>query len=276
MNQLASAPPSLGWTAGSEECSVPPSCFWLDEAPRRERRIALGSFDGLHRGHRAVIERAETVLTFSPHPRAIIGSPPPLIQDEATKFETLAELGVAEVVLIPFDRDIAAMTPQSFIDSVLVETLGAARVSVGANFHFGSGGRGGVADLQADGRFETVAVPLLSAEGEVISSTRIRGLLGAGRVEAAQRLLGQPFKVPCTVSPNPTYPGELIWPSDLVRVADGRYEVTLEQIGARKGRPRAADLVVEADQVSVVGVGGLLEFEPVVFVIRRRKGTEEM
>jgi FAD synthase len=274
MNHLAPAPPSLGWTAGSEECSAPPSCFWLDEAPRRERRIALGSFDGLHLGHRAVIERAETVLTFLPHPRAIIGSPPPLLQDEATKFETMAELGVAEVVLIPFDRQIAAMTPRSFIDSVLVDTLSAARISIGANFHFGAGGRGGVADLQADARFETVAVPLLSAEGEVVSSTRIRGLLGAGRVESANRLLGRPFKVRCTVSPNPRYPGELIWPSDLVRVADGRYEVTLEQIGARRGRPRAADLVVEADQIRVVSVGGLLEFEPVVIVIQRRIGEE--
>src|SRR5438046_6534854 len=112
---------------------------WLPDARRRERDVAVGEFDGVHVGHRQVIEGAGTVLTFEPHPRAVVApeSAPKLLTTLAAKTELLAGLGVDELVVIPFDGSFAAQSPQEFIDHVLVERLGARRVSVGENFRFG-------------------------------------------------------------------------------------------------------------------------------------------
>ena len=169
----------------------------LGEARPRPRRIALGEFDGVHVGHREVIRGSDTVLTFEPHPATVVrrGGGPKLLTSLEDKAELIAELGVEEVVVIPFDEGFAHQSPQEFIDAVLVGRLQATRVSVGENFHFGHNARGNPALLQADPRFETRVVPLVEVDGEMVSSSRIRALIADGEVEAAARLLGAPFRV---------------------------------------------------------------------------------
>src|SRR3954467_15032863 len=117
---------------------------WLPDARPRERSLAVGEFDGVHIGHREVIGGADSVLTFEPHPRAVVApdSAPKLLTPLAVKADLIAGLGVEELIVIPFDRSFAAQGPQEFIDRVLVEQLDAQRVSVGENFRFGNRAKG--------------------------------------------------------------------------------------------------------------------------------------
>jgi riboflavin kinase/FMN adenylyltransferase len=159
--------------------------------------VAVGEFDGVHLGHRRVIEGSDTVLTFDPHPLQVVRpeAAPKLLTSLDAKAELIEALGVQELVVIPFDERFAQQSPEEFIDHVLVERLGAERVSVGENFRFGRRAAGDPAMLQADGRFETRVVPLVEVEGEVVSSSHIRGLVLAGEVELASRFLGSPFEL---------------------------------------------------------------------------------
>lgn len=165
-----------------------------DVAPR-SRRAAVGTFDGVHLGHREVIKGADTVLTFEPHPIAVVqpGAAPRLLTDPERRAQLIASLGVEELVVIPFDREFAARTAQEFVDDILVGALGATHVSVGENFRFGHKARGDAEFLQADRRFETRVVQLLEVDGEIVSSSHIRGLVLGGAVEYAGHLLGDPF-----------------------------------------------------------------------------------
>ncbi len=167
-----------------------------DVAPR-PRRVAVGTFDGVHLGHREVIEGADTVLTFDPHPLAVIapGREPRLLTTLARKAELVALLGVQELVVIPFDADFAARSAESFVEDVLVGALAATHVSVGENFRFGHRAQGDAALLQADPRFETRVAALLERDGEIVSSSHIRGLVLGGAVHYADALLGAPFRV---------------------------------------------------------------------------------
>ncbi|HET9073390.1 MAG TPA: bifunctional riboflavin kinase/FAD synthetase [Solirubrobacteraceae bacterium] len=169
----------------------------LAEVRPRPRRVAVGEFDGVHLGHRRVIAGADTVLTFEPHPAVVVHPEraPKLITSLAVKAELIAGLGVDELVVIPFDQGFAHQSPQEFIGHVLVETLGATHVAVGDNFRFGHNARGTTALLEQDGRFAVRVERLVEADGETISSTRIRGLVAAGEMEEAGRLLGAPFRV---------------------------------------------------------------------------------
>jgi riboflavin kinase/FMN adenylyltransferase len=169
----------------------------LPDAEHRERRVAVGEFDGVHLGHRAVIDGSDTVLTFEPHPLQVVRpeAAPKLLTSLEAKAELIAGLGVEELVVIPFDETFAHQTPREFIDHVLVEKLGATRVSVGENFRFGHGAKGDTEMLKSDPRFETRVVPLVEREGEVISSSHIRALVLAGEVDVAARLLGSPFQM---------------------------------------------------------------------------------
>ena len=164
---------------------------------RRPRRIAVGEFDGVHLGHREVIRGNDTVLTFEPHPLVVVHPKiaPKLLTSLEVKVELISELGVDELVVISFDEAFASESPQEFIDTVLIDRLGATSVSVGDNFRFGHSAAGDACLLAADGRFETRVVPLVSADGAVVSSSRIRALVAAGEVEAAGRLLGAPFRL---------------------------------------------------------------------------------
>ena len=169
----------------------------LPEVKPRPRRVAVGTFDGVHLGHREVIRGADTVATFEPHPAAVVapGGAPRLLTTLERKIELIGELGVQELVVIPFDQEFGTRSARSFIDDVLVGALGAEHVSVGENFRFGHKAAGDDELLRSDRRFQTRVVDLLEVDGEVVSSSHIRGLVLGGAVEYADKLLGAPFTV---------------------------------------------------------------------------------
>jgi riboflavin kinase/FMN adenylyltransferase len=170
---------------------------YLPDVEPRPRRVAIGTFDGVHLGHREVIAGAGTVITFDPHPQSVVapGTQPKLLTTLDRKAELVESLGVEELVVIPFDGDFAARSAQDFVDHVLVERVAATHVSVGENFRFGHKAQGDAQMLAGDSRFETRMVPLLEVDGEVVSSSHIRGLLAGGAVQYADELLGAPFAV---------------------------------------------------------------------------------
>jgi riboflavin kinase/FMN adenylyltransferase len=169
----------------------------LPDAKPRERRVAIGVFDGVHKGHQAVIEGSDTVLTFDPHPLSVIHpeAAPKLIMPFDVKRDVIDGLGVEELVVIPFDEEFMKIPAEQFISSILVERLGANAVSVGENFRFGAKAKGTPEMLGERDEFETRVVPLVEVDGETVSSSRIRGLVAAGEVDAAMRCLGAPFMV---------------------------------------------------------------------------------
>ena len=169
----------------------------LPDAQRRPRHVAIGTFDGVHRGHQAVIEGADTVLTFDPHPLEILhpAALPKLIMPFGVKRDVIEGLGVRELVVIPFDREFAALSAEEFVERVLIERLAAIKVSVGENFRFGAKAKGDPAMLAARAEFETRVVPLVEVDGETVSSTRVRALVAAGDMEGARHCLGAPFMV---------------------------------------------------------------------------------
>ena len=173
----------------------------LPEAEHRRRAVAIGTFDGVHVGHRQVIDRADTVLTFEPHPLSVIHpeAAPKLIMPFEVKRDVIEGLGVSELVVIPFDHGFSTIPAEEFCSRILVETLGAEKVSVGENFRFGARAKGDPEFLRARSEFETRVVPLVEVDGETVSSTRIRALVAAGDVEGAMRCLGAPFLLEGTV-----------------------------------------------------------------------------
>ena len=173
----------------------------LPDAQPRPRRIAVGVFDGVHVGHREVIAGSDTVLTFDPHPLAVIapGAAPKSLMGLDAKAELVGELGVEELVVIPFDEAFAARSADEFVSGVLVDALRATHVSVGRNFRFGHKAAGDADMLAADDRFETRVCELVEVEGETVSSSRVRGLVTAGEVEHAIAFLGRPFQLRGTV-----------------------------------------------------------------------------
>jgi riboflavin kinase/FMN adenylyltransferase len=161
----------------------------------RQRRVAIGTFDGVHLGHREVIRDMDTVLTFDPHPLQVIAphALPKLLQTFPLKRDLIAGLGVDELVVIPFDRSFAEHSAEEFVDEVLIRRLNASHVSVGENFRFGKGAKGDAAYLRSRPEFDTRVVPLVEVAGETVSSSHIRGLVAAGDVKMASEFLGGPF-----------------------------------------------------------------------------------
>ena len=167
----------------------------LPDAKPRDRHVAIGTFDGVHLGHQAVIDDADTVLTFDPHPMTVIHAEaaPKLIMPFEVKRDVIDGLGVDELVVIPFDKEFSKLPAEDFISKVLIERLGATKVSVGENFRFGAKAKGDPEMLRARDEFETRVVPLVEVDGETISSTRVRALVAAGDVEQAMHCMGAPF-----------------------------------------------------------------------------------
>jgi riboflavin kinase / FMN adenylyltransferase len=203
------------------------------------RSVAIGTFDGVHRGHQRVIEAAQasglptTVLTFDPHPRVALGNQVDLLTTLERRLELLHELGV-ETLVVPFTSDLALKTPEEFAESVL-RPLGTQVVVAGANFRFGRG-RSGDLDTLARVGFDVRPVPLV----EGISSTRIRQLLRSGEIDAAARLLGRAPEVEGRVVSGDARGGTLGFPTanlavpaDLIVPAYGIY-------AGRAGEHRAA------------------------------------
>jgi riboflavin kinase/FMN adenylyltransferase len=171
--------------------------------------VALGNFDGVHLGHRAVLARAAeearrlggrvVAATFWPHPRSVIGrgGPPGLLTTLEARREELLRAGAEEVRVVPFDEALSKKSPEEFVRDVLVGELGAVAVVVGENFRFGYKAAGDVGDLTRIMREhggEAYAVEVRGGE-EGISSTRIRSLLLGGEVAEAVKLLGRPYAV---------------------------------------------------------------------------------
>jgi riboflavin kinase/FMN adenylyltransferase len=167
----------------------------LDEVTPRARDVAIGTFDGVHLGHRAVIDGADTVLSFEPHPLEVLRpeAAPKLINSPAIKRDVIEGLGVEELVVIHFDEEFSHRTAEDFIEYVLVEKLGARRVAIGENFHFGAKARGTPAMLEAHPEFETRIQRMVEVDGETVSSSRVRAEIAAGEMEAARRCLGVPY-----------------------------------------------------------------------------------
>ncbi|MBA2342268.1 MAG: bifunctional riboflavin kinase/FAD synthetase [Thermoleophilaceae bacterium] len=159
------------------------------------RKVAIGTFDGVHIGHREVIRGSDAVLTFEPHPLAVLHPQalPKLLTSFEQKRDLIGGLAVEELVVIPFDREFASKTADEFVEQVLVGQLGATQVSIGENFRFGKKAQGTPEFLSARPEFETRIVPLVEALGETASSSHIRGLVAAGDVAHAAEFLGGPF-----------------------------------------------------------------------------------
>lgn len=178
-----------------------------------ERAVTLGTFDGVHIGHRRAIESAlavgpqATVVTFDPHPRTALGNRVELISTLERRLELIEALGITETLVLPFTPDLALVTPEEFARSVL-EPMGARVVIAGANFRFGRG-RSGDLELLAELGFDTRPVPLV----EGVSSSRIRQLIAAGEVDRAAKLLGRPVEVEGTVVAGDARGGTLGFPT---------------------------------------------------------------
>ena len=210
--------------------------------------VTIGAYDGVHRGHRALIgvvtDRARelgvqtALVTFDRHPATVVRpeSAPRLLTDTAQKLELLAETGLDWVVVVHFDAERARESPEEFVEEVLVGCLGARSVVVGEDFHFGRERRGNVALLRRLGTdlgFDVMAVGLVVVPGldEPVSSTAIRNALVAGDVTTASRLLGRPYEVRGTVEvgdrrggPELGFPtANVAVPAEILVPADGIY-----------------------------------------------------
>ncbi len=214
--------------------------------------VVIGNFDGVHRGHRTVIEQARVgaerlglplvAVTFDPHPMAVLRPEhaPTMLTSIGARAELLAEAGVGHVFALPFDREVAAWTPEEFIERVLVQGLRAHQVVVGANFRFGHRAGGDVALLRRVGEtsgFEAVGVEL-DGGPQVWSSTYIRTCLAAGDVAGAAEALGRPFSIRGVVTQGDQRGRELGYPTANVPVdaayaapADGVYAGWLRCLG---------------------------------------------
>jgi riboflavin kinase / FMN adenylyltransferase len=178
------------WIASSLDTVKTPTC------------VALGNFDGVHRGHRQVIQPVcgtivPTVLTFHPHPQEFFSGQRRLLLTPLTeKIHYLGELGVEQLVLLPFDQALASLTPQDFVEKILVQALQAQQISVGQDFRFGQRRSGTTHDLQTIAAHYQIPVsvtPLHHCQEERISSSAIRLALEQGAIDRANQLLGRPY-----------------------------------------------------------------------------------
>jgi len=174
---------------------------WQGLDPRgRGASVAMGNFDGVHRGHRSVIDLARGhgplgIITFEPHPREYFapGAPAFRLMNAEARANRLERLGVEHLFQLPFDAALAGLTPEGFVTQVLADGIGISHVVVGADFCFGKGRKGKADDLarlcNAAGILTTIA-PLVTEAGAEISSTQIRRFLADGRARDAAAMLG--------------------------------------------------------------------------------------
>lgn len=265
--------------------NLPAQIEGLDHAalPARPLHLAIGMFDGVHLGHRRVIESAMQaartanglggVLTFWPHPSALFrpDRPTKLILPAATRARVLLALGVDVVITEPFTPGLAAVPAEEFLPWLKQRLPGLAAVYVGENFRFGQGRRGDVAVLIATGRALGVLVfsaPRVTLAGEPVSSTRIRAQLEAGEIAAANALLGYPYFAEGIVTPGkqlgrtlgfPTL--NIAWSPDLrprlgvyaVRVSGPRTAGTFPAVANYGLRPTVEQAVAPRLEAHVLG-----------------------
>ncbi len=282
----------------------------VDEVPSDLGRtvVSVGNFDGVHLGHAHVLREAratavrldvDTVVavTFDPHPMAVLRPEhaPPTLTSMPTRARLLEETGVDAVLVLPFSREIAGWSPEEFVDRVLVETLHARAVVVGANFRFGERAAGDVATLRQAGTsrdFETVGVPL-DGGPQVWSSTYVRQCLATGDVAGATEALGRPFTVRGVVVEGDKRGRELGYPTANVPIppvdaapADGVYAGWLTRLDTGERYPAAISVgtnptfagerarrvesyVLDRDDLELYGV------EVAVAFVERLRGMEK-
>ena len=234
----------------------------------RPRRVAIGTFDGVHLGHREVIRGSDTVVTFDPHPLAVINPSalPKLLTPVEIKRDLIAGLGVDELVVVPFDSELASRSAEWFVEEVLVRRLRAEQVSVGENFRFGKAARGDPELLRAHGEFETREVPLVEVAGETVSSSHVRGLVAAGEVARAREFLGGPFLLENEVvegdrrgrelgvpTANLVPDGDLVCPGHGVYAAWAHGHPAAVNVGVRPTFETGRGLLVEAHLIDFSG-----------------------
>jgi len=215
--------------------------------------VAIGNFDGVHLGHRALIDRVRAlatgdaravVLTFDPHPSAVLSpsNAPAKLCSLDRRLELIAAAGADAVVVEPFTKELAALAPDAFVDDIVLGALNARVIVVGYDFNYGAGRAGTTEALRAHGARKGVAVDVVAAVaagGEVASSTKIRGLLRAGDVAGAARLLGRWWDVEGVVVHGAKrgraigVPTANVLPDHPLLVLPGIYAVLLELDGQR-------------------------------------------
>lgn len=224
--------------------------------------VTIGVFDGVHRGHQAIIGRAverardsglpAVVLTFDPHPSEVVrpGSHPPMLTTARHKAELLEAMGVDVLCVLPFTLEFSRLAPDAFVHTVLVETLHASAVVVGQNFRFGHRAAGDVEVLRSLGRtfgFAVEGVSLLTEDETTVSSTYVRLCVDAGDVAAAAAALGRPHRLEGVVVRGDGRGRDLGYPTANLEVprhaavpADGIYAAWLVRGGERL--PAAASI----------------------------------
>jgi len=179
---------------------------WTGLTPEaRGASVAMGNFDGVHLGHQSVIDLARGreplgLITFEPHPREVFApeAAPFRLMNAEARSHRLQKLGIERLYELPFNRELAGMSPEAFAREVLAEGLGVAHVTVGGDFRFGKGRAAGTAELIALGRelgFEVTVAPLLHIDGIEVSSTNIRTALAEGRPRDAAKMLGHLHRI---------------------------------------------------------------------------------
>jgi riboflavin kinase/FMN adenylyltransferase len=245
-----------------------------ERAPDRPRVVAIGFFDGFHRGHRAIVRTAlrlrragerTAVLTFREHPAAFLrpGSEPLLIATLEERINAFARAGIDETFVLAFDASIASLTPEQFLDDTLIARIGARAMVTGETFRFGHKRAGDVGFVQAHWQElerDVVAVPNEIDDGARISSTRIRAAIAAADLETADRLLGAPYTVRGRVTFGAGRGHDLGYPTANIAVPptkmlppDGVYRIT----GRHDGR----------DYLGLVSIGTNPTFDGVARVV---------
>jgi riboflavin kinase/FMN adenylyltransferase len=196
--------------------------------------VTVGSFDGVHRGHQAIVHFLEartaeigghsTLVTFDRHPRSVLtGVPVPMLNTLEERIEHLAMLGLDRLVVLPFDEMLREMEAEEYVKRVLVQQIGVKEMVVGYDHHFGHERKGDLALLQAKGRewgFSTHLIPAQMVEDEVISSTQIRKSLAAGDIQTANKLLGYAYQLRGTVVQGAQRGRTIGFPTANIQVAD--------------------------------------------------------
>lgn len=266
--------------------------------------MVLGFFDGVHKGHQAVIRHAQeqaerlnvpvTVVTFDPHPKQVLSNKPDAVRyitPLSRKLKRIESLGVERCLVLTFTKELAGLSPQQFVDDYLIGA-GAVHVTAGFDYSYGKFGEGTMETMpfHARGRFTTSVVNEQTEGGEKVSSTRIRKLLGAGEVDAAATLLGSPYVICGEVihgdargrtigypTANVVMDASYVMPrlgvyATRVRLRDGRTFHAMTNVGRRPTFYDTGDVSIESHlfDFSEDLYGQLIEIEWVRFIRNER------